>query len=486
MVAMTLSTDTRSAETALDLLQRRVIQGGYCVGCGACAVVAPQAIKIEWTSDGTYEARVTNDLQSVVPRDDVLAVCPFSGESANEDDLSAELFPLATGTHDRIGRYERCFAGRVTHQEAFLHSSSGGLGKWILGQLLERNLVDAVVQVCDENATKDGEPLFRYEVVENLRQLGRGSKSAYYPVELSGVLRHIRENEGRYAITGVPCFIKAIRLLCRTDAVLNRRIRYAVGLVCGHLKSSFYAEMLGWQLGVKPSDLGSVDFRAKMPGKKANEKGVIARTRGGAAGESEGKTVQQLFGTNYGQGFFKYKACDYCDDVVAEAADVSIGDAWLPRYMEKGTSLVIVRKREILEILQAGVGSGSVQLDEITADEAALSQDAGLRHRRQGLSFRLRLKQVLGVWYPAKRVRAGSLASTLNYKLVIALRMVISRASAPAFRLAKHLDSWAVFRFAMAPWVLAYSMLYRIQHAQPRQAVLRRLHTLRKMISRPT
>ena len=40
---------------------------------------------------------------------------------------------------------------------------------------------------------------------------------------------------------------------------------------------------------------------------------------------------------------FKYKACDFCDDVFAETADVVVGDAWIPKYLTQGNSLVVTR-----------------------------------------------------------------------------------------------------------------------------------------------
>lgn len=469
---------TMLGESSLRQLQHRVILGGYCVGCGACAVLSPDSIRMEFTRDGFYQARVDRmDIPQKVGMD-VMTVCPFSGGGANEDQLASELFSACEGHDGRIGYFTNCYAGRVRQKDKFLQSSSGGLGKWILGQLLKRKLVDAVVQVCDSAATKDGAPLFRYEVIESDDQLGRGSKSAYYPVELSGVLQHVLNHEGRYAITGVPCFIKAIRLLCRQNTILNERICFTVGLVCGHLKSSFYAEMLGWQLGVAPQNLGSIDFRAKLPGRKANEKGVVAKGRTSACGESQGKIVQEMFGTNYGQGFFKYKACDYCDDVVSETADVSVGDAWLPRYMNEGTSLIIARNHVIREILMDGVALDEIFLEEISANEAALSQDAGLRHRREGLSFRLQLKKLLGIQVPVKRVAPGSLSASVTYKLIIILRMIISRASIPAFRHAKRLRSWRVFRAAMAPLVFVYVKLYWLHHTNVHGAIVRRWGSL--------
>ena len=39
--------------------------------------------------------------------------------------------------------------------------------------------------------------------------------------------------------------------------------------------------------------------------------------------------------------YFKHNACNFCDDVFGETADITFMDAWLPEYVRdyKGTSL---------------------------------------------------------------------------------------------------------------------------------------------------
>ncbi len=113
-------------------------------------------------------------------------------------------------------------------------------------------------------------------------------------------------------------------------------------------------------------------------------------------------TVREFFGTNYGHGFFKYKACDYCDDVFAETADVVIGDAWLPEYVVdgRGTSILLIRNRDIQEMVDVAQKSGRLHLEPLDADKAAHSQAGGLRHRREGLKYRLAIADANGKWLP--------------------------------------------------------------------------------------
>jgi coenzyme F420-reducing hydrogenase beta subunit len=79
----------------------------------------------------------------------------------------------------------------------------------------------------------------------------------------------VRGNGKRYAIVGIPCFIKASRLLIERDPVLRDQLIYHIALCCGPLKSAAFAEAMAWQLGIPPNDLGRVDFRWKVEGDSA-------------------------------------------------------------------------------------------------------------------------------------------------------------------------------------------------------------------------
>ena len=46
------------------------------------------------------------------------------------------------------------------------------------------------------------------------------------------------------------------------------------------------------------------------------------------------KRSNEFYGTHWGYNFFRYSACDACDDVFAETADISVGDAWLDGYID--------------------------------------------------------------------------------------------------------------------------------------------------------
>ena len=444
-------------------LRETVIDGGYCIGCGACAATPGSGARMELDEDRRLVARVdlTVGASDGTGGPDPREVCPFSDRAPNEDELGAALYPDAA-IHDGIGRHLRCYAGHVEDGAYRSGGSSGGMGTWILAELLRLGRVDAVVHVRPRRPTEGDPRLFEFGVSETEEGLRLGAKSRYYPVEMSGVLEHVRGRPGRYAVTGLPCFVKAVRLLQRRDETLRDRVAFTVGLVCGHLKSARFADMFAWQLGVEPGDLARFDFRHKLEGRPASRYGVRAEGATDPGAERVG-AVADLFGSNWGHGFFKYKACDYCDDVVAELADATVGDAWLPGYVEdwRGTNVVVVRDPAVLEVVEAGRADGRLALDVVDAEDVARSQASGLAHRREGLAYRLHLADRAGSWRPPKRVRPSARGASAKRRKIYELRVLLAEESHAAFREAIRAGSFDVFEERMRPLLARYRDTYR-------------------------
>jgi coenzyme F420-reducing hydrogenase beta subunit len=466
--------DTPGIET--DSSVNKVIEGHYCIGCGVCAAVEGSNCQIKMNVKGQYEAHTPyKDSAS-----DTLTglVCPFSERARSEDEIVLSLFSPEAVYHSQIGYYLNCFAGYVSEGKFRELGSSGGVAKWVLHELLLRDKVDAIVHVTPNLSPEGEEVLYRYTVCDTPNEVLNGSKSVYYPVELSEALTHIWNNDARYAVTGVPCFIKAIRLLSMKEPAFKERILYTIGLICGHLKSKAYAEMIGWQLGVPPGKLTYIDFRKKIPGKKANQKGVEVKT-GLSIFPRGPEVVQNLFGADYSHGFFQYHACNFCDDVVAETADISVGDAWLPEYIPdgQGTSLVIVRQKEVARLIENAICEKRLVLNPLSPERVVESQAGGFRQRREGLAYRLNLMERNRRWYPPKRVKPKSFHINRKRKQIYDLRMKMTSRSHELFKEAKKAGEFKIFQDGMQALIDEYGRLYRPTFGyRIKRAFLRRSH----------
>ena len=201
-------------------------------------------------------------------------------------------------------------------------------------------------------------------------------------------------------------------------------------------------ESFAWQLGTELGKVRAIDYRLKDPSRPANwYRAQLELTDGSAAAQD----WWHLADGDWGAGFFQNPACDFCDDVVAETADIAFGDAWVEPYSSdgRGTNVVVVRTKSLDALIRRGIAQGELDLRPVDAEFVQATQAAGLRHRRRGLAYRLTWGRK-GV-VPRKRVEPAS-ALPLRRKLVYRLRFEIARQSHRVFRLAQALNARLTLR----------------------------------------
>ena len=356
---------------------------GLCIGCGGCG---PRPGALGWDSYGQLKPRGT---WAAEPSAAFANICPFSPDAANEDEIAAERFPEPAARDALIGSFEAAYVGHVAEGEYRAGGSSGGMVSWVAAELLRRGLIDGVAHVVPVDPGGDG-AFFRYRISRSVEEVQQGARSRYHPVELSAVLAEIRSTPGRYAVVGVPCFIKAVHLLRAEEPLLAERIAFTLGLFCGHMKSARLAESFAWQLNAPMAEVRAVEYRRKDPGRPANWYTAHLTL---ADGSARWQDWWHLVDGDWGAGFFQNSACNYCDDVVAETADIAFGDAWVEPYSSdgRGTNVVIVRSRAVQALVADAIGEGRLGLEQVNARFISDTQAAGFRQRREGLAYRLRI-----------------------------------------------------------------------------------------------
>ena len=360
-------------------------------------------------------------------------ICPFSPYARDEDAIAAERFPGASRVDPRVGRFEAAWVGHAEEEGFRAQGSSGGMVSWVAAELLARGMVDGVAHVAAADPEREGRH-FAYRISRSVAEVRQGAKSRYYPIELSGVLDAVREQPGRYAVVGVPCFVKAVHLARAADPLLAERIVFTLGLYCGHMKSAAMIESFALQMGVEPRAVRAVDFRLKNPDRPANwYRTQLQLADGGAAEEDWWHLVEG----DWGSGFFQNSACNFCDDVVAETADISFGDAWVEPYSSdgRGTNVVVVRSPELRALVEEGIAEGRLSLAEVDAEFVAGTQAAGFRQRREGLAYRLARRR--GGLVPKKRVTPCADGLPARRRAIYTMRAAISAFSHRAFHLAR-------------------------------------------------
>lgn len=439
----------------------------YSEASGSIAVVDSN-IKMVLNEFGLYEEVLINrDLEI---QNTVSLVSPSLNGDTSETEVANSLYGNVKNIqHDsRIGFYTSLYVGHVKEGDYRTKASSGGMGTWIFKELFDNNMIDYVIHVKKNTSPNNGK-LFKYDVSSTIEAIKEGAKTKYYPVELSEVMDIVKNKPGRYAIIGIPSFIYSVRLLAANDEIIKKRIKYTIGLICGHQKSTKFAESMAWQVGISPGNLVDIDFRHKFSDKPASNYGV--KMIGYIDGQLQTivKPTSDLFGQNWGWGFFKPEASDYTDDVFNETADIVLGDAWLEEYItdSNGNNVVIIRNTEIDQLVKVAIAEGRLKMDTVDKETIFSSQASHYRHTHDELSYRLYVKDLMNEWRPQKRVSAEENISKTRQKIQD-LRIIISNQSHLVYKEAVERNDFNYFVEKMREYINEYTNLYRINSRKMR------------------
>jgi len=417
-----------------------VVANNLCIGCGLCASICPHNnLRIEFNELGEYIALKQGE-KCPDSCELCLKVCPFAVADQDEDTLGNELFANVSGMKHRpeTGYYLDSLVGYSTiggHRE---NGASGGMATWMLETLLKENMVDYVACV---SPTQEANRLYKYVLVSEPEQVRSCSRSCYYPVETSEVIKHILSNEGRYAIIGLPCFCKAIRLAMQVSPKLRGRVKFVLGLTCGQTKSKSFAEYICALGGGDPNCLYQFIFRVKDPGHPASDYGMksVCRTGTNQIYENVSFWTDGVAPPIWCNRYFTPNPCNFCDDLFAEVADVCFMDAWLSEYSSdwRGHNIVLVRSERLRSLFKSSTEEGSLFLKKLNINDVILSQQGGLDMKRGEMRERYHLAKKAGQLVPKKRIHLCRPRVSFGKRRFVKITWIISEKSGKEWILAK-------------------------------------------------
>ena len=142
--------------------------------------------------------------------------------------------------------------------------------------------------------------------------------------------------------------------------------------------------------------------------------------------------------------------------MLAETADVTFGDAWIPKYVSdgEGCNVIVVRNQDVQDLFDRH--QNELVLHNSDSAEVYQSQAGGFRHRRQGLAYRLHAHEKRREWTPTKRVKPSLEGISEKRQKTYAMRTVLKNESFVAFRKAVENDNFAFFEAYMRSLVGKY------------------------------
>lgn len=380
--------------------------GGQCVGCGLCASLRGEVM----TEKDGFMRPSAQTLQAVI---DTPSYCPVMNWPAIYDD-------------NVWGRHEAAYLGWSLDKNVRRNASSGGVLTSILCYLIKTGEVDGVMQVGPSaDNPLFSEPKLSRTVEEVIANCG----SRYVSCDGLGRLAELLDTDGRYAVVGRPCEVRAVRLLMETDERFVGRIPYLLSFFCMGAPSRDAVRRLDEKLNPENRNVVSLKYRGDgWPG---------FATETFADGETSRVTYSESWGQILGRDLESY--CRFCFDGVGEYADVSAGDAWYqnedgtPDFNEHdGRNVIFARTHKGRVLLERCAASGVLHL-ETFADWNYLSTiQKSQFERKTTLASRLKALKLMG-----KRFSSADISKLGRYSKRLPIIMRLRTACGTIKRLAR-------------------------------------------------
>ena len=345
-------------------LQKKSIETELCCRCGVCAGVCPVgAISID--KNGVNIA-----LDQCVDCGLCDFICPAEGYTLS--DFTCE-------DVKEIPKFSACAQDIAVSDNA---SSGGFVTQTLLSMLEKGDITAAAVVVTGDNLN---EASSKYIVTSQAETILEARRSKYTQASIDTVLQYIKQNEGRYAIVGLPCQLYAVTKAMERVAVLRDRIAYKIGMVCGYtydevcmdgllkvmnLPAETVESVIGWREGGLP---GNFSVRLK-----------------------NGDVASIPFATEHSVDvtYFAQNRCLLCKDCLCEYGDVVCAD--IGGWSDKKT-LVLVRNQAGRALLDKMEGYGSLHIEKCAIAYEKTVLPFMLREKRAKVELRIKKRRKAGL-----------------------------------------------------------------------------------------
>lgn len=335
-----------------------VVVHDLCVGCGVCQDACPKsAIKVE--SDGSLFRPIVDEKLCINNKGchRCRMVCPGDGVKLSK--LSEKIFKEQPNIKDDIyiGKHIAYYSGYSNNHEIRHEGASGGMASQFLVYLLEKGYIQGAVvtRFC-----KGKDFWVDTFVARTKEEILSAKSSKYCPVTMAGVVKQVKQMEGKYAIVGLPCHLHGLRKMAGLDKHFSTKVFAFIGLYCSCGRSFNLTRYVFESKGIKLNDVQYFTYRkgsgmGKMYAEvqtcsEKNENIITPQSL-----HAEERIYEDGFQNYYLslRSFFNLHRCMLCIDHFAELGDICFGDLHTGKFIEDkvGISSVVTRSELMDDIL---------------------------------------------------------------------------------------------------------------------------------------
>ncbi len=359
-------------------LKADVIDPGLCTQCGTCVGLSGGALRFE-EENGIPIPKTKNQKPKTNLEGCPARTCFYP--ALNEFVFGKQPQNMLCGVT------EKSYVGHATDQDVKLNAASGGIISAILIDLLERNKIDgATCLKVGKTVPYKAEPI----IARTKEEVMECAQSVYSLTPTNTILSELLHAAGtrgsRLAYVGLPDQVASIRKLQMMNHPSVKSIKYIIGPYMG---TQMYFEAIRSFLrsnGVKSEEeIEDLKYRAgEWPGH------LQIKLKDGRILKAE------KFHYNYLIPFFITSGSLQLVDFTNELTDISVGDAWSPKYeKERGGHSVILARSEVgKELLEDMKQRNLIELEEIPLDEALDMHGHMLDFKKRGSFIRNSWKRV--------------------------------------------------------------------------------------------
>lgn len=368
---------------------QKIVRDGLCHRCGACVGFCPV---------NTFDVDLQGYPKPV--RDCIhcnICVRVCSGLEVDYKGIGDQYYPPGVYQFGSLtGPMVSTYVGHANDPDIRAAGASGGVVTQMLAHWLDTGRIrGAVVTTEDRRAPHLGMGV----IARTREQCIACAQSRYTTAPSLAALQEIQNEAGPFALVGLPCQMHALRKRQLMDPRWRDRIPLTIGLLCHYNLPGEATQLAGQTLAPKGARHVHTFYRQRdARGWPDNSLELHfsdgSKWRSPVGPKSTFNIVSRISALG---------RCMMCMDATAEFSDFSVGDPWIrdtqgnwKYHQPGGWSVIVVHTAAGEQALREAEAAGRLTLKAIPPHEVREGQHAMMREKKYRVSFRLKVRRLLG------------------------------------------------------------------------------------------